>query len=62
MDRPHRIGLREGERGSRKRGTGEMKEAAAREIHGLTLVVGWVERIRAFTPVFAGYAKPIGGG
>jgi hypothetical protein len=24
-------------------------------------LVGWVELIRAFTPVFAGYAKPIGG-
>jgi hypothetical protein len=23
------------------------------------MVVGWVELIRAFTPVFAGYAKPI---
>jgi hypothetical protein len=23
--------------------------------------VGWVELFRAFTPVFAGYAKPIGG-
>jgi hypothetical protein len=23
--------------------------------------VGWVELIRAFTPVFAGYAKPISG-
>jgi hypothetical protein len=26
------------------------------------LIVGWVELIRAFTPVFAGYAKPIRGG
>jgi hypothetical protein len=24
-----------------------------------TEAVGWVELIRAFTPVFAGYAKPI---
>jgi hypothetical protein len=27
----------------------------------LDLAVGWVELSRAFTPVFAGYAKPISG-